>query len=165
MRYNLFAEQHKLHMTDKTKSNYQRTADWLAACGKTPNEKDLATQVGCHLEELCEFLDEIGIIGSMADGDSIMLASTRIKGVAHRLKQGHIGVRFRDRVNALDALCDAEVTGNGVAFLAGFRKEEADFRVLRSNDSKLVDGKALLAPGGKIMKGPNYHPPFLQDLV
>lgn len=147
-------------------SNFQRTAQWLAAAGKQPgSDKHLAVQVGVHLEEIGELLDELQIVGSSADNDSIMLASTRIKGVAHRLKQGHIGTRFKDRVKVLDALCDAEVTGNGVAFLAGFRKEEADFRVLRSNDSKFVDGKALLAPGGKIMKGPNYHPPFLMDLV
>lgn len=147
------------------KSNFQRTADWLAAAGKTPGDKDLGTQMGCHFEEVAELLDELIIVGSSADNDALMVASTRIKGIAHRLKQGATGIRIRDRVKALDALCDAEVTGNGVAFLAGFRKDEGDFRVLRSNDSKFVDGKALLALGGKIMKGPNYHPPFLDDLV
>lgn len=151
-------------MTNKT--NYRRTADWLAAAGKQAgDEKDLSTQIGCHLEEVCELLDQLLIMGSNADGESITSASTRIKGVAHRLKQGQIRARFRSRVEALDALCDAEVTGNGVAFLAGMDKEEADLRVLRSNESKFVDGKALLAPGGKIMKGPNFHPPFLDDLV
>lgn len=149
-----------------TKTNYQRTADWLATCGKVPNEKNLATQIGCHIEEVCELLDELQIIGSMADGDSITLASTRLKGVAHRIKQGHISARFRDRVAALDALCDAEVTGNGVAFLAEMRKEEADRRVLASNESKLnADGTAVILQGGKIGKSDRYHPPFLQDLV
>lgn len=147
-------------------SNFQRTAKWLEAAGKHPgNEEHLAVQVGVHLEEIGELLDQLLIMGSNADGESITSASTRIKGVAHRLKQGQIRARFRSRVEALDALCDAEVTGNGVAFLAGMDKEEADLRVLRSNESKFVDGKALLAPGGKIMKGPNFHPPFLDDLV
>lgn len=152
-------------MTINTKSNYQRTADWLAACGKTPTEKSLATQIGCHIEEVCELLDELQIVGSIADGDSVTLASTRLKGVAHRIKQGHVGARFRDRVAALDALCDAEVTGNGVAYLAGFDKQEADRRVLYSNDAKLVDGRALLSPGGKIMKPEGWVPPFLGDCV
>jgi hypothetical protein len=106
------------------------------------------------------------IVGSAADNDALMVASTRIKGIAHRLKQGTTGVRIKDRVKALDALCDAEVTGNGVAFLAGFRKDEADFRVLRSNESKLKeDGTAVILPGGKIGKSERYHPPFLDDLV
>ena len=152
-------------MNDKT--NYRRTADWLAACGKEPgNEKHLNTQVGVHLEELMEFLDEITIMGSAADGHNLTAAATTIKGVAHRLKSGATSVRFRDRVKALDALCDAEVTGNGVAFLAGFHKEEADFRVLRSNESKLnEDGTPVILPGGKIGKSPRYVPPFLLDLV
>ena len=150
-------------MTEKT--NYQRTADWLVACGKTPTEKNLATQLGCHIEEVCELLDEIAIIGSNADNDSVVLASTRLKGVAHRIKQGHIGARFRDRVAALDALCDAEVTGNGVAYLAGFDKPEADRRVLYSNDAKLVNGRAVLSAGGKILKPEGWVAPFLGDCV
>lgn len=149
------------------KTNFRRTADWLKACGKeVGNNHHLATQIGCHIEELCEFLDELMIVGSVADNDSISLASTRLKGVAHRLKQGAVGVRLKDRVNALDALCDCEVTGNGVAYLAGFNKEEADRRVLFSNESKLnEDGTPVILPGGKIGKSDRYVKPFLVDCV
>ena len=148
------------------KTNYQRTADWLAACGKQAgNEAQLATQVGCHLEEICEQLDELLIVGSVSDNDSLIVASTRIKGLAHRLKQGNTGIRIKDRVKFLDALCDAEVTGNGVAYMAGFDKNEADRRVLFSNDAKLVDGKPVLAPGGKIMKPAGWVAPYLGDCV
>ena len=147
------------------KTNFQRTADWLAACGKTPGERNLSLQVGCHLEEVAELLDEIIITGSNADSDSLETASTRLKGIAHRLKTGTTGARLPRRVAALDALCDAEVTGNGVAYLAGFKKPEADERVLRSNEAKLVDGKAVFAPGGKIMKPAGWQAPFLGDLV
>lgn len=150
-----------------SKSNFQRTADFLAAGQKKPgNAANLATQVGVHLEELAEFLDEIFITGSATDNESLETASTRIKGLAHRIKQGHTGIKIRNRVRALDALCDADVTGNGVAYLAGFKKEEADNRVLTSNESKLnADGTAVILPGGKIGKGVNYKPPFLDDLV
>ena len=149
------------------KNNFQRTADWLAACGKQPgNDKQLAVQIGVDLEEFCEYLDELQIVGSNADNESVTLVSTRLKGVAHRLKMGHIGTRFRDRVNALDALCDREVTGNGVAFLAGMDKAKADERVLASNESKLnADGTPVILLGGKIGKSARYAPPFLMDLV
>lgn len=151
----------------KEKSNYQRTADWLAACGKEPgNKQHLATQVGVHLEECMELLDELIITGSAADNENLVTAATTIKGVAYRLKQGATGVNIKNRASALDALCDAEVTGNGVAFLAGFRKDEADFRVLRSNESKLnEDGTPVILAGGKIGKSARYVPPFLLDLV
>lgn len=151
----------------KYDSNYQRTADWLKACGKTPgNDKQLSVQTGCHLEEICEQLDELIIVGSVADNDSLTLVSTRLKGLAHRLKQGATGIRIRDRVAFLDGLCDGEVTGNGVAYLAGMNKPEADRRVLFSNESKLnADGTAVILPGGKIGKSDRYVKPFLTDLV
>ena len=38
-------------------NNYQRTAAWLAACGKEPSSKNLSIQIGCHLEEMIELLE------------------------------------------------------------------------------------------------------------
>ena len=44
--------------------------------------------------------------------------------------------------------------------------EEAMNRVHRSNLSKLgLDGKPIRRPDGKVMKGPEYQPPNLSDLV
>jgi hypothetical protein len=38
-------------------SNYKRTEAWLKACGKAPPDiEGLSVQIGCHLEEFCEFL-------------------------------------------------------------------------------------------------------------
>lgn len=56
------------------------------------------------------------------------------------------------KAEALDALCDMELTGNGIAYLAGFNKVDADQAVLDSNDAKLVDGKPVILPSGKIGK-------------
>ena len=43
---------------------------------------------------------------------------------------------------------------------------EALYRVHRSNMSKLgEDGKPIRREDGKILKGPNYKPPFLDDLT
>ena len=44
--------------------------------------------------------------------------------------------------------------------------EEALFRVHKSNMSKLgLDGKPIRRSDGKVLKGPNYEPPYLDDLV
>jgi hypothetical protein len=148
------------------KSNFKQTADWLKACGKEPNDKNLGTQVGCHFEEICEQLDELIVTGSAADNESLVMVSTRLKGLAHRLKQGATGIRIKDRVNFLDALCDVEVTGNGVAYMASMDKEEADRRVIFSNNLKLnEDGTAVILPGGKIGKSSRFVKPFLGDCV
>ena len=44
--------------------------------------------------------------------------------------------------------------------------EEALDRVHKSNMSKLgLDGKPIRRVDGKVLKGPNYKPPILNDLV
>ena len=44
--------------------------------------------------------------------------------------------------------------------------DEAMHRVHRSNMSKLgLDGKPIRRADGKVLKGPNYQPPNLSDLV
>ena len=44
--------------------------------------------------------------------------------------------------------------------------EEALDRVHKSNMSKLgLDGKPIRRADGKVLKGPNYQPPILNDLV
>jgi hypothetical protein len=42
---------------------------------------------------------------------------------------------------------------------------EAFVRVHKSNMSKLTDGKLVKREDGKVLKGPNYQPPNLMDLV
>ena len=44
--------------------------------------------------------------------------------------------------------------------------EEALHRVHRSNMSKLgLDGKPIRRSDGKVLKGPNYEPPIMTDLI
>jgi NTP pyrophosphatase (non-canonical NTP hydrolase) len=47
----------------------------------------------------------------------------------------------------------------------GWNLDEAMNRVFESNMSKLVDGKPLRREDGKVLKGPNYQPPILEDLL
>ena len=147
-------------------TNYQRTAAWLTACGKTPNVGNISTQIGCDLEELSEYLACLRVD---SDGWQRVLerAIVDLKDLATEIKKGkriaHIPNHLR--IDALDALCDREVTGNGVAFLAGMDKDGADKAVLAANDAKLVDGKPVILPGGKIGKPPGWTPPSLAPFV
>lgn len=147
-------------------TNYQRTADWLKACGKEPGPETLSLQVGCHIEEFCEFLRSLR---TESDGYSKLLERTRLdlEWFASKLKRReqlvYIPIHFRS--DALDALCDTEVTGNGVAYLAGFDKPGADQAVLDSNDAKLVDGKPVILDGGKIGKPDGWQAPDLRPFI
>ena len=51
------------------------------------------------------------------------------------------------------------------AAASGWELDEALDRVHKSNLSKLVAGKPLKNEVGKVLKGPNYAPPYLEDLV
>lgn len=147
-------------------TNYQRTAAWLKACGKQPSPENLSLQIGCQLEEFVAFLR---CLRSDSDGYAKLIerTSSDLDWFATKLKRGEqqVYIPLHLRVDALDALCDIEVTGNGVAYLAAFAKDAADQAVLASNDSKLVDGKAIIAPGGKIMKPDGWNPPELGGFV
>jgi hypothetical protein len=87
--------------------------------------------------------------------------------VASGLKNGMVmaSIKQEDRTNALDALCDCEVTGNGIAYLAAFDKSAADLAVLDSNDAKLVNGRPVILPGGKIGKPDGWKAPDLSRFV
>jgi predicted HAD superfamily Cof-like phosphohydrolase len=148
------------------KSNFQRTAEWLQNCGKGKTVENLSVQIGCDIEEYCEFLRTLSV---EKEGYQKLIQRTcdDLEWFASKLKRRDLIVRIPadKRVEALDALCDRDVTGNGVAYLADFDKEEADEEVLNSNDAKLVDGKPIILEGGKIGKPQGWLPPNLKKFV
>jgi predicted HAD superfamily Cof-like phosphohydrolase len=153
-------------------TNFERTKNWLAACGKEPSPENLSVQVGCHLEEFMEFLDTLGV-ASNVEGQvyptpvQLTAAMETMNLLATSLKDGVLRVEVLQefREECLDALCDMEVTGNGVAYLAGFQKDSADLEVLSANERKLVDGKPVLKPNGKIGKPEGWVAPNLKPYV
>lgn len=147
-------------------SNYQRTADWLKACGKEPSIENLSVQIGCDIEEYCEFLKTLR---TDSEGYAKLLqrciADLEWFGSKLKRREQTVHIPTHLRVDALDARCDIEVTGNGVSYLAGFNKDAADAAVLDSNDAKLVDGKPVILEGGKIGKPEGWTAPNLRGFV
>lgn len=147
-------------------TNYQRTAAWLKTCGKEPSPENLSVAIGVQIEEFCELL---ACLRTDSEGYAKLLDRTRLdlEWFASKLKRREQSVYIPThmRVDALDALCDIEVTGNGVAYLAGFDKDSADQAVLDSNDSKLEDGRPIIDFGGKILKPNGWVPPDLRKFV
>ena len=153
-------------------TNFERTKNWLIACGKDQTPQNFAVQVVCHIEEFNEFLDTLGV-GSNVEGQvfptplQLQSAMETLNLFANQLKDGVLRVEVMPefREECLDALCDMEVTGNGVAYLAGFQKDSADLEVLSANERKLVDGKPVLKPNGKIGKPEGWVAPNLKPFV
>ena len=69
------------------------------------------------------------------------------------------------RTKMLKELSDLQYVLSGMAVSFNLPLEEAFNRVHTSNMSKLVDGKPLKREDGKFLKGPNYLPPYLEDLA
>ena len=147
-------------------SNFQRTAMWLEACGKEKLIRNLSVQIGCDFEEQAEFLECLSL-DSFQDQETLNKVAADLHQLGSLLKKGLIlaGINEVDREDALDALCDREVTGNGVAYLADFDKESADQAVLDANDAKLVNGKPVILQGGKIGKPEGWTPANLKAFV
>lgn len=74
-------------------------------------------------------------------------------------------VSHQVRANLLKELGDVMYVASGFAVTFGLPISRAFDRIHESNMSKMVDGKALKNDDGKVMKGPNYQPPALDDLV
>lgn len=73
---------------------------------------------------------------------------------------------MRSRENCLKELADLVYVAYQYAATAGWDLDEALTRVHESNLSKLDDYlKPIKREDGKIIKGPNYQPPTLIDLV
>lgn len=71
-----------------------------------------------------------------------------------------------DNENELKELADLVFVCFQLAALQGWDLDEAMNRVFASNMTKLgADGKPIKDAGGKVLKGPNYEPPYLGDLV
>ena len=122
--------------------------------------------IGVDIEETAEFLSCIRLNHERAQQVLERIAAD-LEWLGNKLKRGdyiaHIPAHLREQ--ALDGLCDREVTGNGVAFLAQMDKDAADQAVLASNESKLnEDGTAVILDGGKVGKSARYVAPNLATL-
>jgi len=70
-----------------------------------------------------------------------------------------------DKAHTLKELADLVFVCYQYAIARNWNLDTAMKRVFESNMSKFVDGKPLRREDGKILKGPDYQPPFLDDLV
>lgn len=132
-------------------------ANWFKAAKPEPTDKDICVQLGCHFEEIVEMLDEL----KEDEANPIMHE------IANYMKSPDGGevVALDDKVNFLDALCDQIVTATGVAYMMGFDIEGALKEVIRSNNSKMVDGKFEFDDNGKIAKPESYSEPDLAPFI
>ena len=91
---------------------------------------------------------------------------TLIREEFNELLEAHINEDSdEDKLHTLKELADLVFVCYQYAVARNWNLDTALKRVFESNMSKFVDGKPLRREDGKILKGPNYQPPFLDDLL
>lgn len=121
------------------------------------------------LEMVKEFHEAFGHpVNDKPDLTDHDLCELRHKLLLEELIELDLAMTQKDKTQVLDALCDLHYVLDGAFLALGFHnvKDAAMAEVHRSNMSKLgADGKPIYREDGKILKGPNYTAPNLEQFV
>ena len=113
-----------------------------------------------HIDEAIEFRTAMGQPVGDADFETCFMQWKLIDEEFHELAEAE-----SDSEGELKELADLAYVCYQFAAAKGWDLDEALHRVHESNMSKLVNGKPLRREDGKVLKGPNYQPPNLSDLL
>lgn len=138
-------------------------ANWFKAAKPEPTDKDIGTQTGCLLEEVIELLEGFGFAkqGAVLELHNLagLFKANTFGSMISELSQ-------EDKIEIVDACCDINVTSVGVMqLLGGVDVLGAQREVIRSNNSKMVNGKFEYDENGKIMKAEGYSQPNLKPFL
>ena len=136
------------------------TDEWFAVvlANDAPGTDRFPVQLGCHLEEVVEMLQEVYVADSDVNS-ALEEACIELTKVAEALKSGLQEVAVGNPEAFEDSLLDQLVTGTGLLKMRGADVTESVARVDVANFTKFVDGKPVYKDGGKVGKGPNFWNP------
>ena len=135
---------------------------WFKAAKPKPTKKDALIQQGCHLEEVVEHLASMEV-----EIEGLEELSYDLKANTKNQSDDSIEdvMKTINNLDLLDAICDQIVTAVGVGYMMGFDVEGALKEVIRSNNSKMVDGKFIFDENGKIAKPDTFSEPNLKPFL
>lgn len=153
-----------IDLTDPIKS----ILNWFKTANPEPSNKDIAVQIGVHIEEFREML--------LALKDVLpetTLAAATLQPIEEYFKDmgksdkpfDFLGMNQEQKEELLDSLADQTVTATGIAYRMKFKFHGALQEVSKSNWSKFENGKPIRDENGKIIKGRDYFKPNLTKFV
>ena len=152
------------------KTNLQKQAEFHEAFGHPVNEApgftdDLSDSEALMVQGAAKMLERLvefskhGVVGTSR-------RMLRIALLAEEVAEYMNAEVENDLVAVADGLADIEVIADGTALEHGIPLDHVREEIHRSNMSKLgADGKPIHDGRGKIMKGPNYQPPRIGDII
>lgn len=138
---------------------------WFRAAVPEPTNKNVNVQLGCHIEEVAEMLEELQSLDDEIVNKYISDALIALIKLSSVLKTTEATVTAHDPVDLLDSLLDQIVTATGIGYMLGMDVPSGLAEVNNSNYSKFVDDCPIFDSNGKIMKGPGYYKPYLKLFV
>lgn len=135
--------------------------NWFKAAKPEPTHDDVIAQMACHFEEVDEMIDSTNI-------HSFINHLYEVRRNCKQIRDNNLSsdcISKFDNLELLDSLCDQIVTATGVAYMMGFDIEGALKEVIRSNNSKMVDGQFEFDDNGKITKPESYSEPDLTPFI
>lgn len=163
--------EHIMTQTNAALQQIHQIKRWFTKAVPSPENINITTQIGVHLEEVAEMLEPLrDAAANQETTDQMNFFIEVINHAQKRFKSHHesfkFDMRFVDRKDLLDSLCDQIVTAVGIAHMYELDIEGALQEVANSNDSKFdAGGRPIFNESRKIMKGPNYFAPDLSKFV
>lgn len=132
-----------------------------------PTTKNMATQLGCHFEEVREMVQSLRPGLGHTDALHFMnQAADALHALAEMLKTDATSLGSVDRVEFIDAVADQMVTAIGSAYMFGMDPLGAFNEVNASNLSKFDEnGKPIFDQNMKVTKGPLYRKAVLEPFA
>lgn len=144
--------------------NIEKVIDWFKAAKPNPTEKDKATQIGAHFEEVAEMMAALSC--NSVQVEQISQEFYVCDAIDKNSDGKDVELPENWEIDLLDSLCDQIVTAIGVGYMMGFDMSGALKEVNLSNWSKFDEnGNPIFNENGKIVKGENYFKPDLAKFV
>lgn len=140
--------------------NIEKIINWFKAAKPNPTDKDKATQIGAHFEEVSEMMQALSCrpVQVHQISEEFYASSAINKDIDGKCLE----LPENWEIDLLDSLCDQIVTAIGVGYMMGFDMVGALDEVNLSNWSKFDEnGNPIFNENGKIVKGENYFKPDL----
>lgn len=146
--------------------NIEKVIDWFRAAKPNPTEKDKATQIGAHFEEVAEMMAALSCNNIESRTYEVAQEFYACNTINKDIDGEDIELPENWQIELLDALCDQIVTAIGVGYMMGFDMVGALKEVNLSNWSKFDEnGNPIFNKNGKIVKGENYFKPDLAKFL
>jgi|SRR6056300_659945 len=120
-----------------------------------------------NFEKVGDFMEAMGQEVRIEPGfPSLNVQALRVDLISEEFKELVDAIATKDLVEVADALTDLLYVVYGAGHSFGLDLDSCFDEVHASNMSKLgEDGRPIYREDGKVLKGPNYFPPNLEDIL